>query len=123
VNGDDDVQSCLDEDYSVSEGFCHDDVRLLVKGTFVEFVHLDEESVPTLRRNKSEPALAYAAFSLIAPVQVAAPSPPEKSWADIPEGKSSDKQGRRSGRARQREQRRRRVRTPSPEMRNPWTGC
>jgi len=35
----------------------------------------------------------------------------------------SKKAGRRSGRARQREKQRRQIRTPSPEMRNPWCDC
>jgi len=117
VIGDDecDVQSLPDSDFTVSEGSCYDDVKLVVKNTFVEFRCLDEESAPKLRRQKSEPALAYAPFTLIE----AAKSSSASSWADISELDSSDakSKSRRSGRARQREQRRRRMRTPSPEMR------
>jgi len=129
VIGDDeyDVQSLPDSDCAVSEGSCYDDVRLVVKNTFVEFRCLDEETAPKLRRQKSEPALAYAAFALITPetskcTEAAKPSS-ASSWADISELDSIDtksvveKKVRRSGRARQREQRRRRARTPSPEMR------
>jgi hypothetical protein len=52
------------------------------------------------------------------------------NWADVSEldfaEESKDnkevpkKAGRKSGRARQREKQRRQIRTPSPEMRNPW---
>jgi hypothetical protein len=55
------------------------------------------------------------------------------NWADISEldfteeskdnKEVSKKAGRRSGRARQREKQRRQIRTPSPEMRNPWCEC
>jgi len=125
VIGDDeyDVQSLPDSDCAVSEGSCYDDVKLVVKNTFVEFRCLDEESAPKLRRQKSEPALAYAPFTLITSVTSkcteAATSSSASSWADISELDSSDtkSKSRRSGRARQREQRRRRMRTPSPEMR------
>jgi len=43
----------------------------------------------------------------------------------VDEGKKegSKKPARRSGRARQREKQRRQIRTPSPEMRNPWCEC
>jgi len=47
---------------------------------------------------------------------------PESALAeDKKEG--SKKSARRSGRARQREKQRRQIRTPSPEMRNPWCEC
>merc|ERR1712072_1532465 len=125
VIGDDecDVQSLPDSDFTVSEGSCYDDVKLVVKNTFVEFRCLDGDSAPKLRRTKSEPALAYAPFSLIvsetSKCTEAAKSSSASSWADISELDSSDtkSKSRRSGRARQREQRRRRMRTPSPEMR------
>merc|ERR1719181_1473632 len=52
------------------------------------------------------------------------------NWADVSEldfaeeskvnKEVSKKAGRKSGRARQREKQRRQIRTPSPEMRNPW---
>merc|ERR1711907_877429 len=51
------------------------------------------------------------------------------NWADISEldfaeeSKGSKKPARKSGRARQRENKRRQIRTPSPEMRNPWCEC
>jgi hypothetical protein len=55
------------------------------------------------------------------------------NWADVSEldfveeskdnKEVSKKAGRRSGRARQREKQRRQIRTPSPEMRNPWCEC
>jgi len=132
VIGDDeyDVLSLPDSDSVVAEASCYDDVRLVVKHTFVEFRYLDEESVPKLRRQKSEPALAYAAFALItsetSTCTEAATASSASSWADISEleitnaRSAGDKKSRRSGRARQREQRRRRMRTPSPEMRSAY---
>jgi len=129
VNGDDlDVLSVSDDSSSMSglDESGYEDVKLVVKHTFVEFRCLDEDDAPKLRRTQSEPALMYAEWH-----------PKANTWADISElefGEESNEQlqssheegikegskkaARRSGRARQREKRRRQLRTPSPEMRD-----
>jgi hypothetical protein len=132
VSGDEsDVISISDDLISVRGEY--EDVKLIVKHTFVEFRCIDEEDAPKLRRTQSAPSLLETSkFALLE----------SKNWADISEldvetfveGSSvksqspvveedkeySKKSSRKSGRARQREQKRRQLRTPSPEMRNPY---
>merc|ERR1711981_1029757 len=135
VSGDEsDVLSVSDDLISVRGECDYEDVKLIVKHTFVEFRCIDEEDAPKLRRTQSAPSLLETSkFALLE----------SKNWADIyeldvetfVEGSSvksqspvveedkecSKKSSRRSGRARQREQKRRQLRTPSPEMRNPYS--
>jgi hypothetical protein len=134
VNGDEsDILSVSDDLISGQGERDYEDVQLIVKHTFVEFRYVDEEDTPKLRRTQSAPSLLETSkFALLE----------SKNWADMSEfdvqtfveGSSvksqspvveedkecSQKSSRRSGRARQREQKRRQLRTPSPEMRNPY---
>jgi hypothetical protein len=134
VNGDEsDILSVSDDLISVHGERDYEDVQLIVKHTFVEFRYIDEEDAPKLRRTQSSPSLLETSkFALLE----------LRNWADLSEldvetcveGSSvksqspvveedkecSKKSSRRSGRARQREKNRRQIRTPSPEMRNPY---
>jgi len=158
-------------------------VLYVVRQTFIELPHTDENESHHLRRNKSEPCLRVGTGFVecsehFAPTKCAymngeeiddrstscgssttgddvdVPSvsddsssisdllPETANWADITElelgeetkeksqspcdkeiEEASKKPARRSGRTRQREKRRRQLRTPSPEMRNPWCEC
>merc|ERR1712072_882059 len=52
----DDVLSVAGDDVAMDQMSCYEDVRLVVKHTFVEF-HLEEVDVPKLKRSQSEPSL------------------------------------------------------------------
>jgi len=103
-------------------------VELIVRRTFVEF-RCQDDCAPKLRRVQSAPLL-------LAPEAAFRAKTSTSSWADVTEAdaetfveepmmksESSKKTSRKSGRARQREQKRRQLRTPSPEMRNPYCEC
>jgi len=149
-NGDDDdtITVLSDDVCSTSGSVSSDDVKCIVKNTFIEFKPMDGENAG-LRRVKSDSCL----LDLAASFEAATPSPctseccdhdgellasvhqddlelvansledeVKESWADsVPDEQNGLRKRRggrvRSGRARQREACRRRMRTPSPEMR------
>merc|ERR1719498_109962 len=103
----------------------YENVSLIVKHTFAEFRCLDAD-VPKLRKTQSTPSLKLA-HSSFEPLKTVEPtSPPTRRWAEISDeeqetviGESAKstsdgkkESARRSGRARQREKRRRQLRTP-----------
>jgi len=143
VNGDDDATTELSDDvWSMSAPEVLNEVRRVVKNTFIEFKPIDTENGSRLRRVKSDSSLLdlTASFgnSLISEgcdseslasthVEYVETTTDElavrESWADsVPDEEEEPRKrtrgGRvRSGRTRQREARRRRMRTPSPEAR------